>query len=152
MGQIGKGLDYVKSIPCILKIVEIVVLLIAFALVGHFLNEIPNGYFSYFGKKGNLEFFLFATIVGWMISIAFLVIFVIGIHEKISALPWPLVVAIVSAVWTILLLIASALLAAAAKDYDDDIQLISGATAINACKILDNSKADSQCGQIVGGT
>jgi hypothetical protein len=24
MGQIGKGLDYVKSIPCILKIVEIV--------------------------------------------------------------------------------------------------------------------------------
>jgi hypothetical protein len=55
-------------------------------------------------------------------------------------------------VWTILLLIASALLAAAAKDYDDETQLISKATAINACKILDNSKADSQCGQIVGGT
>ena len=68
------------------------VLLIAFALAGHFLNEAEKGFFDYFGKKGNIDFFLFATVVGWLIAIAFLAIFVIGIHEKISAIPWVIVV------------------------------------------------------------
>jgi hypothetical protein len=66
--------------------------LIAFSLAGHFLNEVSSGFFSYYGKKGNIDFFLFATIVGWLIAIAFPIIFVIGIHEKISAIPWTLVV------------------------------------------------------------
>ena len=63
-----------------------------FPAAGHSLNKAPENFFELFEKKGSIEFFLFATIVGWMIAVAAVVIFVVGIHEKISALPWPLVV------------------------------------------------------------
>ena len=153
MGEIGKGLEYVKSIPFVLKISEIVVLLIAFSLPGHFLNEIYDEFLAYYEKKGNIDFFLFVTIVGWLIAIAFLIFFVIGIHEMISALPWTLVVAIVLAVWTILLLISSALLAAAAKHYDDDIKTYGFFVSTNTsgCKLLDNANHDAQCWQLIAG-
>ena len=151
MGEIGKGLEYVKSIPFVLKISEIIVLLIAFSLAGHFLNEIHDSFFAYYGKKGNIDFFLFATIVGWLIAIAFLIFFAIGIHEMISALPWTLVAAIVSAVWTILLLISSALLAAAAKHYDDDIKIFGVSINISVCESLDHGNHDAQCWQLIAG-
>ena len=67
-------------------------LLIAFALAGHFMNEAPTGFFTAFGKKGNIEFFLFATIVGWLIAIVLPILFFVGIQEKVSAIPWSLVV------------------------------------------------------------
>ena len=55
--------------------------------------------------------------------------------------------------WAVLLLIASALLAAAAKHYDDTITIsipFGGKVEYNACKQLKDSKADSQCGQLIG--
>ncbi|XP_028392800.1 uncharacterized protein LOC114517316 [Dendronephthya gigantea] len=148
MGQIEKGLNYLKSIPFILKIIEFIVLLIAFALAGHFMNEAVTNFFATFGKKGNIEFFLFATIVGWLIAIVLPILFFIGIQEKVSAIPWTLVVAILSAVWAVLLIIASSLLAAAAKHYEDK----EGIRGKSVCELLDDANEDSQCGQLIGGT
>ncbi len=61
-------------------------------------------------------------------------------------------VAVISAVWTVLLLIASALLAAAAKHYDDDTDGNYLVFTQSTCDILDKFNADAQCGHVVAGT
>ena len=59
-------------------------------------------------------------------------------------------VAVISAVWTVLLLIASALLAAAVNHYDGNMssKLMIKRTA---CRLLDDVNADAQCSQLIGG-
>ena len=66
--------------------------MIASSLAGHFLNTLDSKFFDTWGKKGNIEFFLFVTIVGWLISIACPIFFIPGVHEKFPAVPWTLVV------------------------------------------------------------
>ena len=65
---------------------------------------------------------------------------------------YPTKVAIVSGVWTLLLLISSALLASAVDHYDG--QDVGGGlvhTSITVCKLADDSNADVQCGHLIGG-
>lgn len=147
MAQTGKGLDYLKSIPSILKIIEFVILLIAIGTVGYFLDKFPDIYFDYYGKKGNLQFFMFVVVVSWLIVMALFVLFITGLHEKLTAINWTLVVVIISAVCAVLLLISSSLVADAARSYDKK----KFPALISICKAMDNGNTDAQCGQLIGG-
>ncbi|XP_028392849.1 uncharacterized protein LOC114517353 [Dendronephthya gigantea] len=155
--RIEKGLDYVKSIPFVLKITEFVVLLIAFSLAGHFLNTMDSNFFVLYGKKGSIDFFLFVTIVGWLISIVFPILFIFGIQEKfLLENHWTLIVAVVSGVWALLLLTASAVLAMTAKKYDDEDEEVRRSgyfffTVHSACKLLNKNNSNATCGHLIGG-
>ena len=59
--------------------------------VGYFLDKLPT-IIGGLEKKGNLEFFLAVVIIGWLMVMALFALFVSGLHEKISAINWPLVV------------------------------------------------------------
>ena len=50
--------------------------------------------------------------------------------------------------WAVLLLIASSLLAAAAKHYDDEPF---PSSRKSVCEVLDDTNHDSRCGQLIGG-
>jgi hypothetical protein len=56
--------------------------------VAYFFEEMG----SYTRKTDNLKFFLFVVIVAWILVMAFWLNFVSGLHEKMSAINWPLTV------------------------------------------------------------
>ena len=138
MAGLGKGCDYFKSLPGILKIIEFIVLLIALGSVGYFFEEMGSAT----RKTDNLKFFLFVVIVAWILVIAFWLNFVSGLHEKMSAINWPLTHGVVFIVWAVLLLIASALLADAVKYYEDS----------HFCELLDRVDTKQQCEHLIVGT
>ena len=62
--------------------------MIAIGTVGYFLDQSSDDY----KKKGNLQFFMFVVVVGWLLVMALFVFFIVGLQEKISAVNWPLAV------------------------------------------------------------
>lgn len=93
---------YVVSIPGVLKIVEFILLLLAFSIAA----DIS---FAYWGR---MSFFLFVTITSWLLVIAWFVLFTFNLQTKINlSINWNITLLIFAAVVAFLLLISSALLA-----------------------------------------
>ena len=67
-------------------------LLIATGLVGFFLNKAPDGFFAVAGKKASLQIFMAVVVVGWILVVALLSTFIIGLHERFPAINWSLCV------------------------------------------------------------
>lgn len=93
---------YVVSIPGVLKIVEFILLLLAFSIAADI--NLKNW--------GRMSFFLFVTITSWLLVIAWFVLFTFNLHTKINLnINWNITLLIFAAVVAFLLLISSALLA-----------------------------------------
>lgn len=93
---------YVVSIPGVLKIVEFILLLLAFSIAADI--NVANW--------GRMSFFLFVTITSWLLVIAWFVLFTFNLHTKINLnINWNITLLIFAAVVAFLLLISSALLA-----------------------------------------
>ncbi|KAJ7365029.1 hypothetical protein OS493_007670 [Desmophyllum pertusum] len=104
MRQSGMDLEYLKSVPGLLKVAEILCLLLAFAcLSGFTLNFTDDQY------GGRFDFFYFATITSWLLVIVLFVMFLLRLYERLANVNWNLVMAVYSPVTAFLLLISSAL-------------------------------------------
>ncbi|CAB3991816.1 uncharacterized protein LOC110248790 [Paramuricea clavata] len=137
MGEVGKGLAYVKSLGGLLKMVELVFLAIAAGAVGYFYKEGSDGDYE---KKDRIKFFLAAVGIAAVVVIVFFMIFLTGIHKKVKIV-WTKTATGVFFLMGILLLVASAMLAEAYKSYKDD----------NFCDLLDLGGTKSQCKQLLIG-
>lgn len=93
---------YITSISGILKIMEFILLLLAFSIAAD-IN---------IGNWGRMSFFLFVTITSWLFVIAWFVLFTFNLHTKINlSINWNLTLLIFAADVASFLLISSALLA-----------------------------------------
>ncbi|NP_001116171.1 plasmolipin isoform X1 [Danio rerio] len=89
-------MGFIKSIPGILLIAEIVVGLLVWTLIAstpHYL--IPA-----------LGWVLFVSITLWLLSIALLVILLLSLHQRLPSVPWPLVLLVFYSVAALLYLTA----------------------------------------------
>ena len=73
--------------------------MVAIVTLGAFLDKADlnvNRYglstFDYWGNKGSLDFGMFAIVVSWLVVIIMVVLFVTGLHEKVTVINWPLTV------------------------------------------------------------
>lgn len=108
-GEIGLSMAYIMSIPGILKIVEFFTLMIAFAL---------GADIQYSGNWGRMSFFLFVTIMSWILVMAVFVLFAFNIISKINLnIDWNIPVLIFAVVVAFLLLISSSLIANDAENW-----------------------------------
>ena len=48
--------------------------------------------FEFWGNKGRLDFGMFAIVVSWIVVMVMVVVFEIGLHEKVTIINWPLTV------------------------------------------------------------
>ncbi|KAK3726759.1 hypothetical protein QZH41_010413, partial [Actinostola sp. cb2023] len=71
MSGIKANMGYLKSIPGILKIVECVLLLLAFSCVS---DAVSHG-------AGRVSFFLAVTVIGWLVVIGLFVFFFLNLTE-----------------------------------------------------------------------
>lgn len=100
---------YVVSIPGVLKIVEFILLLLAFSIAA----DISFAY------RGRMSFFLFVTITSWLLVIAWFVLFTFNLQTKINlSINWNITLLIFAAVVAFLLLISSALLADGVRKFE----------------------------------
>ncbi|XP_032218485.2 uncharacterized protein LOC5518013 [Nematostella vectensis] len=102
----GVKMDYVKSLPGILKIIEFVFLLHAFSCMA---DCCGNG-------SGRYAFFLAMTIIAWIMVIIIFLVFFLDQTSAIPQLNWQYVVLFSSIAWAVLLLICSALMADVSSD------------------------------------
>lgn len=108
-GEIGLSMAYIMSIPGILKIVEFFTLMIAFAL---------GADIQYLGTWGRMSFFLFVTIMSWILVIAVFILFAFNIISKINLnIDWNIPVLIFAIVVAFLLLVSSSLIANDAENW-----------------------------------
>lgn len=109
-GAIRVNKAYIKSIRGILKIVEFILLLLAFAIAVGIRRDME--------KKGRMEFFLIVTILSWLFVIAWFVLFTFNLHKKINpTINWTITLLIFAAAVALFLLISSALLADDVKKF-----------------------------------
>jgi len=93
----------IKSLTAILMIINIVFTLIAWALMINFLDGItPNG---------NGKFFLFSTICPWVVFVILFILLITGVAAKLKV-PWGLIMFIFCALFALLALVSSCILAA----------------------------------------
>ncbi|XP_022778432.1 uncharacterized protein LOC111319989 [Stylophora pistillata] len=103
-GAIRVNKAYIKSIRGILKIVEFILLLLAFAIAVGIRKDME--------KKGGMEFFLIVTILSWLFVIAWFVLFTFNLHKRINLKEkhWNITLLIFAAAVAFFLLISSAFL------------------------------------------
>lgn len=104
MRQSGLDLEYLKSVPGLLKIIEIVCLLLSFACLSGFTLKYKEPRYG-----GRFDFFYFATITSWLLVIILFIMFLLRLYERFANINWNLVMAVYSPVTAFLLLISSAL-------------------------------------------
>lgn len=96
--------EYIKSLPGLLKVAEILCLLIAFASLSGFTLHFKDDLYG-----GRFDFFYFATITPWLLVIIIYVLFALRLHERLANINWDFVMTIFSPVVAFLLLVSSAL-------------------------------------------
>jgi len=118
-GLVSCNPRYLVSPVGILKLVEAVLLMLAWALCSGFRNGYDNAFYStvYASSdirysSGGIGFFLFVTVTLWLIVIVFIVLGLLGLLEKLRIPMKMLIFAIFHAVSAVLLLIATAVIAA----------------------------------------
>ncbi|XP_046842008.1 plasmolipin-like [Xenia sp. Carnegie-2017] len=142
MGMIPKGTEYIKTVPFFLKIAEFVILLVAIGTLGRFLVKI-----GLTSEKSRLDFLMFAVVVLWIVVVIMAVLFVSGLHEKISIINWPLTVFISCLTWSVMLFIAGCLLADTVRKFNNI-----AFSSISSCDILDKENLGATCGHLIGAT
>ncbi|XP_067276570.1 plasmolipin isoform X2 [Pseudorasbora parva] len=90
-------MDFIKSIPGILLLAEIVVGLLVWALIA------STPYASLYAAYG---WVLFVSVTLWLLSIALLVVLLLRIHQSLPSIPWPLVFMVFYVVAAVLYLTA----------------------------------------------
>ncbi|XP_046842630.1 uncharacterized protein LOC124436706 [Xenia sp. Carnegie-2017] len=155
MGTIPKGMKFVKSVLFFLKIAAFVILVIAIGTLGAFLDKADlhvNRYglstFDRWGNKGSLDFGMCAIVVSWLFVIIIVVLFVTGLHEKVTLINWPLTVFINLVIGAVMLFIAGCVLADAARKYDNDKKGYDH----TFCSYLKAKNADATCRHVIGAT
>lgn len=103
MRQTGLDFNYLKSLPGVLKILEILGLLLAFACLSGFTLHYTDSRYG-----GRFDFFYFATITSWLVVIFLFILFLLRLYERI-AINWNFFMAVYSPVTAFLLLLASSL-------------------------------------------
>ncbi|CAB4014052.1 MARVEL domain-containing 1 [Paramuricea clavata] len=130
--EIGKGLYYITSTPGILKIFEFVALLISLSCIGGFINTLNN-------SRGTWNFFMFSVAATWILTMISFLFFTLGAHQKFPSINWILAMAIIYFIFTVMLLIASGILANNARSYK-----ISG-----LCDSWESVSGDIECNNLV---
>ncbi|XP_065641954.1 plasmolipin-like isoform X1 [Hydra vulgaris] len=69
-----------------------------------------------FWISSQVSYFLFTTLTPWLINCVFLIVFIFKIHTKIP-INWPLTLFLNCAIWIILLVISSSIIANEARKY-----------------------------------
>ncbi|XP_046841998.1 uncharacterized protein LOC124436115 [Xenia sp. Carnegie-2017] len=145
MGAIPKGTKYIKTIPFFLKIAEFGVLLIAMSTLGAFLHNVGS-VINPWGGKGSLYFGMFAIVVSWIVVMVMVVVFVTGLHEKVTVINWPLTVFINMVLWGVMLLIACGVMSNTLRKY------YSKKTSYTLCNFLDTDKVGVTCFHLISAT
>ncbi|KXJ24197.1 CKLF-like MARVEL transmembrane domain-containing protein 4 [Exaiptasia diaphana] len=104
---------YIISKFGILKILEIILLLIAFASLTGYTGQTPTDQDKH---KGRYDFFYFATITTWLIVIILFLVYGIRMNRKLN-INWNLAMMVYSVVTAFLLLLASSLVLDAVIEY-----------------------------------
>ncbi|XP_046842637.1 plasmolipin-like [Xenia sp. Carnegie-2017] len=91
---------------------------------------------------------MFAIVVSWLVVIIMVVLFVTGLHEKVTVINWPLTVSINLVIWAVMLFIAGCVLADAARKYDNDKK----GSNYTFCSYVKARNADARCGHLIGAT
>ncbi|XP_046842975.1 uncharacterized protein LOC124437010 [Xenia sp. Carnegie-2017] len=146
MGTIPKGSTYIKTVPFFLKISAFIVLLVGIGTLGRFLDKVDKGnILESYGGKARLEFGMSALVVSWVAVIVMIVVFVSGLHEKITAINWPLTVLINMILWAAVLLVACGLLAYTVYKYETEKTLF----LFTFCDTLKRAKNfDANCSHL----
>ncbi|XP_046842634.1 plasmolipin-like [Xenia sp. Carnegie-2017] len=135
MGTIPKGSEYIKTVPFFLKIAEFVILLVALGTLGRFIDVLSP-------SESRLDFGMFAIVVSWIVVIVMVVVFVIGLHEKITVINWPMTVFINMVIWAVMLFIAGCVIADNVREYEDK----------KICDGLKFAKRGARCGHLIAAT
>ena len=149
MAGINEGLQYLKSVPGVLKILEIIFLLVCIAPVGYFLQKASDNHLGDFDRKDNLKFLVGAAATAAVIALLLFLIFLSGLHKKIDALNWARTAAGIFLILAILLLVASSLVADTVRYYKSYPGF--GIQDVNLCQIFEESKREYRCGQLTAG-
>ncbi|CAB4029797.1 ---NA--- [Paramuricea clavata] len=150
-----------KIVCIILKIIEIVVLVAGTGLVGYFMKEFYDGrkpenddrVNSYdLGHFGRFEFFLYTTCLGVIMVVLSLVALITGLLEKKGGTS---AMVIVHALWTLQLLVSTALLAKVLATYEKEQDLLPiyviSEKKQSFCDNFDEANTNYQCSQFIGG-
>ncbi|KAK9958937.1 hypothetical protein ABG768_011033 [Culter alburnus] len=89
-------MNFIKSIPGILLLAEIVVGLLVWALIASTSHSSEAVY----------GWVLFVSVTLWLLSIALLVVLLLRFHQSLPSIPWPLVLMVFYSVATVLYLTA----------------------------------------------
>ncbi|XP_046842505.1 proteolipid protein 2-like isoform X1 [Xenia sp. Carnegie-2017] len=135
MGTIPKGTEYIKTVPFFLKIAEFVILLVALVTLGRFI-DVANP------SESRLDFGMFAIVVSWIVVIVMVVVFVVGLHEKITVINWPMTVFINMVIWAVMLFIAGCVIADNVREYEDK----------KICDLLKYFNSDARCWHLIAAT
>lgn len=100
-------LDFIKTIPAILMMVEIGVGLLVFALISSTAYTAVPAY----------GWVMFVSVTLWILTIVLFCILLGRVHQKLASVPWPLVVMVFNAVATVLYLTAFLTNAASVSPY-----------------------------------
>jgi len=111
-GRVHLDVSYIKTVPGILRIVEIVLCLILFicsvsacSVLWHF---------------GNCGWGGFVGFLGFFLVLAWLFFYLFHVHDAAPNVPWLLIELIFYAIWTFFLLVAGIALAVLASDWGND--------------------------------
>ncbi|CAB4010328.1 predicted protein [Paramuricea clavata] len=137
-GGINGGVQYLKSAPGVLKILEIILQLACVGSVGYFWDHWA---WKDLVKNDYIKVFLWSTAASGIITLLFFLIFLIGLHKKIKFLNWAKIAAAIFILLASLLFVVSGLLANTLIYYKDK----------EHCNALELSDADSQCKQLTAG-
>jgi len=109
-GRIQLDVAYIKTIPGILRIVEIVLCIILFICA----VSACSGWYIY--GRGNCGFASFVAFMGFIFVIGWLLFYLFHVHDSAPNVPWLLIELIFYAVWTFFLVISGIVLAVLSAD------------------------------------
>ncbi|XP_048576657.1 plasmolipin isoform X2 [Nematostella vectensis] len=123
-GAVTINVGYLKSFQGVLKFVEIVLLLLAFACTssGTPFNNLLRNY----------DFFMFTTVFPWILCIIIIILYLFCLVDKVPQINWNLTVLINAVIWFILIIISSSLLARDIGNLEDLIVKIEVPARIKA--------------------
>ncbi|XP_072551264.1 plasmolipin [Salminus brasiliensis] len=105
--NVSMDLNFFKTIPGILLIAEIVLGLLVWALIA-------SAFYQYVAAYG---WVMFVSVTLWILSIILFIILFLNIQQKLTSVPWPLVLLVFYGVATILYLTAFIANAASVSAY-----------------------------------
>ncbi|XP_007249231.2 plasmolipin [Astyanax mexicanus] len=105
--NVSMNLNFIKTIPGILLIAEIVVGLLVWALIASVVYQAVPAY----------GWVMFVSVTLWILSIVLFIMLFLNLQQKLTSVPWPLVLLVFYGVATILYLTAFIANAASVTQY-----------------------------------